>query len=118
MERWKMGRKILMIAEEGNSGKRLSVVTHGEAKFSQGYIEKGNYTITWSYGHLMDSLMPDEYEEYTGWNCESIPFKPPNSKLDYNPSDKTKFDKEVKQRQLKTIKDLFESGDFEVVYNA
>ena len=113
-----MGRNILMIAEEGNSGKRLSEVIPGEAKFRQGYIEKGNYTIAWAYGHLLDSLMPDEYEEFTGWNWESIPFKPPNSKLDYKPSDKTKFDKKVKQRQLKTIKDLFESGDFDVVYNA
>jgi len=70
-----------------------------------GYFEGNGYQITWAFGHLVELKEPDEYHpEWKRWSLESLPIIPEQFGL------KARGD-ESAQKQLNTIKRLFESAD-------
>lgn len=113
-----MSEKILIIAEKKSFAEDVRDAIPGGSSSGYGYFTKGDYIITWAYGHLLDSLMPTDYEDFGGWNWESIPYVPKGRELNFKPSDKTEFDKTTKIRQLKTIGDLYKNNNIKCVYNA
>lgn len=65
----------LVIAEKPDIAKAVSKVIPGTPSWKNGYIEQGNYCITWCYGHLLTLKDPEDYgDEYTRENT-------PNEKL-------------------------------------
>ena len=65
----------LIIAEKPDIAKAVSKVLSGAPQWKNGYIEQGNYYITWCYGHLLTLKDPEDYgDEYSRANT-------PNSKL-------------------------------------
>jgi DNA topoisomerase-3 len=70
-----------------------------------GYFEGNGYQITWAFGHLVELKEPDEYHpEWKRWSLEALPIIPETFGL------KARGD-ESAQKQLNTIKRLFESAD-------
>lgn len=66
----------LVIAEKPDIAKAVSKVIPGTPSWKNGYIEQGNYCITWCYGHLLTLKDPEDYgDEYARENTpnEKIP---------------------------------------------
>lgn len=66
---------ILVIAEKPSLGKDIAQALPGEYRVnSSKYIEKGNYIITWVFGHMLSLKEPEDYDaEYKKWEIESLP---------------------------------------------
>lgn len=65
----------LIIAEKPDIAKAVSKVLPGTPKWNNGYIEQGDYYISWCYGHLLTLKDPEDYgAEYARSNT-------PNEKL-------------------------------------
>lgn len=65
----------LIICEKPDIAKAVSKVLPGTGKRQDGYIDQGNYCVTWCYGHLLALKDPEDYgEEYARANT-------PNEKL-------------------------------------
>ena len=75
-----------------------------------GYIENGEYIISWCVGHLAAAAFPEEYDaKYSKWNYSDLPIIPDNFKY------KIYCDK---QKQFKVIKSLMTGKDVSEVINA
>lgn len=101
--------KTLLIAEKPDVARNnylsLLIKISGE-KFSQknGFYESSSYYLTWFIGHLLESLMPDEYcQKYKIWQIDDLPIIP--DKIE----SKIKNDRE---EQAQTILTLSKNSDF------
>ena len=75
-----------------------------------GYIENGEYIISWCVGHLAAAAFPEEYDaKYSKWNYADLPIIPDNFKY------KIYGDK---QKQFKVVKSLMTGKDVSTVINA
>lgn len=75
-----------------------------------GYIENGEYIISWCVGHLAAAALPEEYDaKYSKWNYADLPIIPDNFKY------KIYGDK---QKQFKVVKSLMTGKDVSEVINA
>lgn len=75
-----------------------------------GYIENGEYIISWCVGHLVSAAFPEEYDaKYSKWNYADLPIIPDNFKY------KIYGDK---QKQFKVVKSLLCREDVSTVINA
>ena len=75
-----------------------------------GYIENGEYIISWCVGHLAAAAFPEEYDaKYSKWNYADLPIIPDNFKY------KIYGDK---QKQFKVVKSLMTGKDISEVINA
>ena len=75
-----------------------------------GYIENGEYIISWCVGHLVAAAFPEEYDaKYSKWNYADLPIIPDNFKY------KIYGDK---QKQFNVVKSLMTGKDVSEVINA
>ena len=75
-----------------------------------GYIENGEYIISWCVGHLVAAAFPEEYDaKYSKWDYADLPIIPDNFKY------KIYGDK---QKQFKVVKGLMTGKDVSEVINA
>lgn len=96
-----MGR--LFIAEKPELARAIAKGLIGNESKGNGFIRKGNDTITWAFGHILELFKPDDYaEKYKKWNLEDLPFE--IEKFKYKPIDKSKD-------QLKIILNLLKEKD-------
>lgn len=66
--------KNLIIAEKPELAKSIVKAIDGKVIAKDGYFEKGNYIVTWAYGHIMRLKTPEEYdEEYKSWDMKNLP---------------------------------------------
>jgi len=73
-----------------------------------GYIENGEYVISWCYGHLVQMVYPEEYDiKYKNWNLEDLPFLPKDYKYGVVESSKD---------QYKVVNGLLHREDIDTVY--
>ena len=108
----------LVIAEKPDMAKAYAdAMKHtGVFKKGDGCFKNDQYVIMWAYGHLVNSKEPRDYEEFGGWNWESIPFVPPTGRLEYHLPIKNEFD-EVRKKQLNNIKKACKEYRFDEVIN-
>ena len=72
--------KILVLAEKRSVGRELARVL-GCKQSREGYIEGGEYIVTWALGHLVTLADPEYYgDKYKKWDLETLPMLP--AKLD------------------------------------
>lgn len=77
----------------------------GKASKKEGFFEVGEDCVTWCFGHILEQLKPDEYDEkYKAWNLADLPIVPSTWKL------KVRNDGGVK-KQFKIIKELLGKAD-------
>ena len=55
--------KSLIIAEKPELAKSIVNAIDGKLNKNDGYFEKGNYVVTWAYGHILRLKAPEEYDE-------------------------------------------------------
>ena len=73
--------KTLVLAEKPSVGRELARVL-GAGKGGEGYMESGQYIVTWALGHLVTLADPEEYDaKYKTWDMETLPMLPDKRKL-------------------------------------
>lgn len=102
--------KKLFIAEKPDVGKELSKYFGTNTKKKTGYIEGDNYIFTWGYGHILELIMPNDYnEKFKKWRLEDLPLIPPKYK--HKVSD-------GKKDQFRILKNLIHRKDVDEIVNA
>lgn len=77
----------------------------GNPSKKDGYFEVGDDCVTWCFGHILEQLKPNDYDEkYKNWNLADLPIVPSTWKL------RVRNEGGVK-KQFKTIKDLLGKAD-------
>lgn len=65
---------ILVIAEKPSLGKDIAAALPGSAVNKDGCIYKGDYVVTWVYGHMLTFKEPEDYDEkYKTWELSQLP---------------------------------------------
>lgn len=99
----------LIIAEKPSVG--MSIASAVGAKSSHdGYIEGGNYIVTWCVGHLAAMANAEVYDEkYAKWRYDDLPIVP--QKWEYVPE-------KDKAKQFEVIRELMNRDDVDEIINA
>ena len=79
--------KTLIIAEKPSVAADITRALGGFAKHTD-YFENDQYVVSSAVGHLLELVIPSEYEVKRGkWSFENLPVIPPH--FDLNPIEKT-----------------------------
>ena len=95
---------ILIIAEKPSVAQGLAKHL-GNARRYDGYLDAGEYLITWCFGHLLELAEPQVYDDrYRKWRADDLPILPDDIRV------LPKSDKGARQ-QLKVIGELLRKTD-------
>ncbi len=95
--------KTLILTEKPSVAMDFAKAVLNNFKRFDGYIEDGNYIITWAVGHLVELLEPHDYNpEWKQWRLDLLPVIP--SSFEYKPIDNT-------QKQYNVIKSIISQRD-------
>lgn len=73
--------KTLVITEKPSVAKDIASVL-GNFKRNDGYLENGEYIVSWAFGHLVELADPSVYDPaLKKWNLTTLPIIPDNFKL-------------------------------------
>lgn len=96
----------LVITEKPSVAKTCADVL-GAKKRQNGYLEGNGYLVSWCVGHLVELVMPQDYDEkYRKWRKEDLPIIPEKWKYRVSPSTK---------KQFNTLKKLMDRKDVDEV---
>ena len=99
----------LIIAEKPSVAQSIAKVL-GATSRKEGYIEGGNYIVTWCVGHLAAMANAEVYDEkYAKWRYDDLPIVP--QKWEYVPE-------KGKTKQFEVIRELMSRDDVDEVINA
>lgn len=74
--------KSLIITEKPSVAQEFAKVLKVSGR-NDGYIENGEYVISWCVGHLVGLVYPESYDmKYKKWRLEDLPFLPKEYKYD------------------------------------
>lgn len=103
---------ILVIAEKPSLGRDIAAVLPGAVvrDGNRGYIKKGDYVITWVFGHMLSLKEPEDYNiEYKKWSIEDLPIYFDNWGLKVGEDSGNGF--ESKAHRVSMIGDLLKDAD-------
>lgn len=84
--------KKLIITEKPSVAQDFAKVFQVSGR-KNGYIENGEYVITWCVGHLVEMVYPEDYDiKYKKWKLEDLPFLPREYKYDVIHNVKQQYD--------------------------
>lgn len=94
----------LVLAEKPSVAQSISKVL-GVSRRCDGYLEGGEYIVSWCIGHLVELSPPEIYNEaYAKWRLEDLPILPGH--WQYQVSDSTR-------KQFRILKELMNRADVE-----
>lgn len=94
----------LVLAEKPSVAQSISRVL-GVSRRCDGYLEGGEYIVSWCVGHLVELSPPEVYDEaYAKWKLEDLPILPEH--WQYQVSDSTR-------KQFRILKELMNRKDVE-----
>lgn len=94
--------KTLVLAEKPSVGKEIARVL-GASHGGDGYLENGQYVVSWALGHLVTLADPEDYDKkYQKWDMETLPMLPEKRKLVVIPET---------GRQFRVVQSLLKRGD-------
>lgn len=104
--------KSLIIAEKPELAKSIVNAIDGKLNKNDGYFEKGNYVVTWAYGHILRLKAPEEYdEENKNWDMKQLPIYFKNwAKI---PIDKTRKQFNVIKKLINECDEIINAGDID-----
>ena len=101
----------LLITEKPSVAMEFAKVLKLNAQKKNGYIESGEWIITWCYGHLVTMSYPEVYDEKLKfWTLNALPFLPKEYKYEVINGHQSK--------QFEIVKSLLQREDVEEIYNA
>ena len=101
----------LLITEKPSVAMEFAKVLKLNAQKKNGYIESGEWIITWCYGHLVTMSYPEVYDEKLKfWTLNTLPFLPKEYKYEVINGHQSK--------QFEIVKSLLQREDVEEIYNA
>ena len=101
--------KTLIIAEKPSVAIDLAKVL-GRFDKKDGYLENGQYVVSWAFGHLLELAEPEDYDPaLKAWDIGSLPILPESFRMKEIPSGR---------KQLAVIKKLLRSQEVTGVVNA
>ena len=99
----------LVIAEKPSVAQNIAAALKVNGR-KDGYIEGGNYIISWCVGHLVGLAAADAYgEQYAKWNYDTLPILPKEWQYTVAAD---------KGKQFKILKELMHRADVSEVVNA
>ena len=102
--------KRLLITEKPSVAMEFSKALKLDANKKNGYIESGDWIITWCVGHLVTMSYPEKYDEKLKfWRLDTLPFIPEEFKYEIIPA---------VAKQFEIVKRLLQREDVEEIYNA
>lgn len=100
----------LIICEKPSVAQAFAKALNLKRSKTDGYIEDGEWIITWCVGHLVTMSYPEAYgEQYKTWSLGTLPFLPTTYKYEVI--------KNV-SKQFNTVKKLLNRNDVTDIYNA
>jgi DNA topoisomerase-3 len=104
--------KTLVIAEKPSVARDIAAALPGSFRKEEGYLESGDYVITYAVGHLVELINPEDYSpQYKRWRFDDLPIVPDEFKLAVR-------DEKNARKQLGTIHKLLKRDDVERIVNA
>ena len=101
----------LVITEKPSVAKAYADVL-GAKKRQDGYFEGNGYLISWCVGHLVELVMPQDYDEkYRKWLMEDLPIIPEQWKYRVSGSTRKQFNILEKLMKRKDVKELLCATD-------
>ena len=101
--------RTLIITEKPSVARDIAGVL-GRFTSRDGYLENGQYVVSWAYGHLVELAQPEDYDPaLKRWSLATLPIQPPQFKL--NPKPETR-------KQFNVLKKLLCSDGIETIVNA
>ena len=101
----------LLIAEKPSVAMEFAKALKLNTQKKNGYIESGEWIITWCYGHLVTMSYPEVYDEKLKfWTLNTLPFLPKEYKYEVIEGHQGK--------QFEIVKSLLQREDVEEIYNA
>ena len=95
---------IVCIAEKPSVAKDIARII-GATKSHDGYMEGNGYQVTWTFGHLCELKMPEDYTPmWKSWSLTSLPMIPPRFGI------RLKEDEGIK-KQFAVIEKLMQAAD-------
>ena len=102
--------KKLLITEKPSVAMEFAKALKLEATRKNGYLESGEWIITWCVGHLVTMSYPEKYDEnLKKWRLDTLPFIPTEWKYEIIPQ---------VENQFNIIKGLMQREDISEIYNA
>ena len=102
----------LIITEKPSVAMEFAKALKLNTQKKNGYIESGEWIITWCYGHLVTMSYPEVYDEKLKyWNLSTLPFLPKEYKYEV-------ISGGIQQKQFEIVKKLLQREDVEEIYNA
>lgn len=103
--------KSLIITEKPSVAQEFAKVLHVNGR-KDGYIENGEYVITWCVGHLVGLVYPERYDEkYKKWRLEDLPFLPQTYQYGILENVKKQYDIVHEMLMRKDIERVYWAGD-------
>jgi DNA topoisomerase-3 len=103
--------KTLVITEKPSVARDIAAALPGSFEKHEGYLESGDYVVTYAVGHLVELADPEEYgKQFKRWRYADLPIVPDPFKL--RPRD------DKSRKQLKVIHGLMARDDVDLVVNA
>ena len=101
----------LLITEKPSVAMEFAKALKLNTQKKNGYIESGDWIITWCYGHLVTMSYPEVYDEKLKfWTLNTLPFLPKEYKYEVIGGHQGK--------QFEIVKSLLQREDVEEIYNA
>ena len=101
----------LLITEKPSVAMEFAKALKLNTQKKNGYIESGEWIITWCYGHLVTMSYPEVYDEKLKfWTLNTLPFLPKEYKYEVIEGHQGK--------QFEIVKSLLQREDVEEIYNA
>ena len=95
---------IVCIAEKPSVGRDIARIL-GATKDHKTYMEGNGYQVTWTFGHLCELKMPEDYTPmWKSWSLSSLPMIPPRFGI------RLKNDQGIRN-QFATIEKLMQAAD-------
>ncbi len=103
--------KSLIITEKPSVAQEFAKVLRVSGR-NDGYIENGEYVISWCVGHLVGLVYPESYDmKYKKWRLEDLPFLPKEYKYDVIDSVRKQYNIVHALLQREEIDRVYWAGD-------
>lgn len=100
--------KNLFIAEKPSVAKEFAKVLDVNGNASKGYLESGEYIVTWCVGHLVTMSYPEVYDAaLKKWSFQTLPFIPEHFLYEVIPG---------VSKQFNIVKELLNREDVSCIY--